>query len=374
MLRNKYVDGLTFKLEEKLPPCDECAVEKLTRLPFPKRLERSPEILAIVHSDLCGPMIQESFGGARYILTFTDDHSRWSEIYFLKSKSEVSSKFLEYKNFIENQTGKRINSLQSDNGTEYCNSKMDDILRKAGIQRRLSTAHTPQQNGVSERKNRTLLEAARCLLADSKLPTRFWAEAVAAANHVRNRCVTMILGIKTPFEVIFGRRPRVNYLRRFGSKVFIVDKSPSKDKLAPRGIEGVFVGYAKTAKAYRVWIPAEKKILVTRDVKFINENDPGFLIRESTDKNFNDFSQVSDSNKDVNKYVDFKLLSPPEVQNQPEIPNTAIDDVQRQIPDIQNKPLEIRNNAEGQFRRGPGRPSKERTGVSSRSTRRKIFC
>lgn len=167
MLRNNAVEGLTFTAGDELPPCDICAISKLTRLPFPIRLERSPDILGIIHSDLCGPIRETSLGEARYISTLTDDYSHWTEVYFLKKKSDVCSMLLEYKNLVEN-TG------------------LDDVLKKIGVKRRLTTTYTPHQNGVSERKNRTLLDAVRYLLAESNLPRSFWAEAVAAANHVRN--------------------------------------------------------------------------------------------------------------------------------------------------------------------------------------------
>jgi transposase InsO family protein len=109
----------------------------------------------------------ESKGGARYFVTFTDDYSRWTQTYLIRKKSEVASKFREYKNFVETQLERKIKAVQSDNGKEYCNKEMDKFFRDSGIQRRLTTVYSPQQNGLAERKNRTLVEAARCMLLES---------------------------------------------------------------------------------------------------------------------------------------------------------------------------------------------------------------
>jgi len=268
MLRNDMVYGLNFKADDIPPTCEACAAGKLTSLPFSNRGKRTIVPLEIVHTDLCGPMRKESHGGASYFLTFTDDYSRWTEVYFIKNKSEVTSRFLEYKNYAETLTGHKLKALQSDNGKEFCNAAMDEILRRFGIRRRLSTPYTPQQNGIAERKNRTLVESARCMLAESGLPTSFWAEAIATANYIRNRCVTKTLE-KTPHELWIRKRPNM-HLQKFGVKAYILDKTPNKDKFALRGIEGIFIGYSETSKAYRVWIPSERKVRITRDVKFLN--------------------------------------------------------------------------------------------------------
>lgn len=130
-------------------------------------------------------MRTESLGKSRYFVIFIDDASRWCEVRFLKNKSEVLQAFKDYKVLVENQTGKRIKYLQSDNGREYLNDSFDAYLKANGIGRRLTVSHTPEQNGVAERKNRTLLEMARCLLLQSSLPTSLWAEAINTANYVR---------------------------------------------------------------------------------------------------------------------------------------------------------------------------------------------
>ena len=147
----------------------------MTRTPFPERSERKSEILDIIHSDLCGSMRIESAGKAKYFITFIDDKSRWCEIRFLKNKSDASNAFKEFKAMVENQKERKIKCLQSDNGREYLNKESEEFLKRNGILRRLTIAHNHEQNGIAERKNRTLLDMARCLLIQSNLPSSFWA-------------------------------------------------------------------------------------------------------------------------------------------------------------------------------------------------------
>lgn len=239
--------------------CSVCLEGKMTRAPFPVRSDRSTGILDLVHTDLCGPMRTTSMGGAKYLLQFIDDSSRWGQVYFLKRKSDVFQALQDFVVMMENQTGKKVKVLQSDNGKEFVNAAIDDFLKKRGILRRLTVPYCPEQNGVAERRNRTLVEMARCLLLQSNLPPRFWAEAVNTANHIRNRCPTKSLDGKTPFEAISGKVPDVSYFKEFGQRTLILNNGPGTGKFDSRGIIGFLVGYSDTAKGYRVWIPEEAK-------------------------------------------------------------------------------------------------------------------
>jgi len=129
----------------------------------------------------------KSHGSSRYFVTFIDDKTRWCEIYFLKQKSEVIEKFKEYMQLVENQTGRKIKTLRTDNGKEYVNNEFSTFLKEKGIKHELTNDYTPEQNGVAERKNRTLVEMGRCMMLQSGLPPSFWAESILTANHVRNR-------------------------------------------------------------------------------------------------------------------------------------------------------------------------------------------
>jgi len=232
--------------------CETCIRGKMTRAPFMNSSRGKTELLEIIHSDLCGPMSVNSNGGARYFVTFIDDSSRWCQTHFLKSKDQVLNAFKDFKSYAETITGKRIKYLQSDNGKEYKNKAFDEFLKSNGIGCRLTVTHTPEQNGVAERRNRTLVETAHCLLIQSNLPRTFWAEAVNMANYIRNRCPSSSLGGRTAFESWNGYVPDVSHLKEFGSKVYTLVRSPNKGKFEPRSKKGIFVGYSNESKAYRV--------------------------------------------------------------------------------------------------------------------------
>lgn len=183
---------LGLELPKKMPQfeCETCIRGKMSRTPFPKKSIRKTESLELIHTDVCGPMRVESNGKALYFITFIDDNSRWCEVRFLRKKSDVLSEFRKMRALMERQKGAKIKCIQSDNGTEYLNNLFDEYLENDGIRRRLTVANNPEQNRIAERKNRTLLETARCLLLQSGLPPSFCAEAIATANYLRNRCPT----------------------------------------------------------------------------------------------------------------------------------------------------------------------------------------
>jgi transposase InsO family protein len=246
---------------------------KATRIKFKKKGRLKAEgTLDLVHTDLCGPIGVKSMGGAEYILTFIDDYSRKSDIYLLKRKSEVFDYFKMYKNRVERETGQKIKILRSDNGTEFNNNVMSAFLTMEGIKHELTTIYSPQQNGTAERLNRTLLEKTRCLLKDANLPNLFWGEAVKTANYIRNHVMTSICKEKVPIELWSGRRPSIKFFRIFGCTAYAtIPKQHRGGKLNKRAVKGIFIGYDENRKAYRVWDPSEKKVMHSRDVRFIEE-------------------------------------------------------------------------------------------------------
>jgi transposase InsO family protein len=152
------VQGLSnFKVEKK-GVCKGCALNKHVKVAFPSNKHRSREILDLIHSDVCGPMTSTSLSGNIYYVSFIDDSSRKSWIYFMKTKDEVFKKFQEFKALVENQTGKKIKVLRSDNGGEYTSKEFDTFCRQARIKKELTVPYNPQQNGVAERKNRSIIE------------------------------------------------------------------------------------------------------------------------------------------------------------------------------------------------------------------------
>lgn len=352
MMSKKTVFGLNFNLNEHLGICEICVKGKQTQATFATAEDnRTKDLLEIVYTDICGPMRVKSKGGSVYFMTFIDDKSRWCEIYFLKKKSEALDAFKRYKAYAENFTGKKIKFLQSDNGLEYCNQEFDEYLQNCGIRRRLTVPYTPQQNGVAERKNRTLLNTARCLLIQSKLPPSFWAEAILTANYVRNRCVSKPLNHESAFKLWIGRRPSIKHLRVFGSLALALDKKPQKDKFEPRSKDCIFLGYATEAKAYRLWSLSEQKVIVSRDVRFIDSF-----------QNKNEFEEFSPINESSNETADRE--------------GGSKDLVESQVIDVEFEPERVVTETTvlqepEEKKRGPGRPRFERTGRRGRP--RKLF-
>lgn len=273
-LNKETLIGLYFDKKESLSDCDACIQAKMTRVPSPpqRTTPRTTERLEIVHSDVCGP-ITPSNGKNRYFVTFIDDYSRYGRVYFMKNKSEVLNHFKTYKREMETFTGNKVKHLQTDNGTEYVNGKFQAYLQENGIVRRLSAPYTPHQNGIAERKNRTLLEKARAMLIDAKAPMFLWAEAINTANYLSNRSINSAIENRTPFEKWVLRKPCVNHLQTFGTKAFVLIKGRAKGpKFAPKAIPGVFVGYSDTSKAYRIYVPTKRKIFISKDVRIVQTN------------------------------------------------------------------------------------------------------
>lgn len=195
--------------------CRPCLKGKAHRLSFPDSDSKTNNILELIHSDLCGPMEVESIGGSKYFLTFIDDYSKKVFVYFLEKKSQVCESFENFRAQVENQAEKKIKKLRTDNGTEYVNSKMKKIMLKNGYVHQTTIPFTPEQNGTAERMNRTLLEKARCMMAEANLPKKFWAEAVNTAAYLVNRSPCKSTS-KTPEELWSGKQPNVSHLKVFG--------------------------------------------------------------------------------------------------------------------------------------------------------------
>lgn len=288
-LKNGLVEGIHFSdnLNQEIA-CEVCILGKTHRLPFRDSDSSTTRLLELVHSDLCGPMQENSLSGSRYILTFLDDFSHKSFVYFLKSKDQVFENFKNFKIFVETQTGQKIKSFRTDNGGEYCNNNLLNYFKSTGIQHQTSVPYSPQQNGKAERLNRTIIEKARCLLIESGLPNKFWAEAVYTSVYVLNRLPTRCIE-RTPEEIWTGKKPTVKYMKIFGCKAFSHVPVEKRKKLDPKAIPCIFVGYSLDSKAYRIYNVEKKEIFISRDVQFIESEKGALLLATNTQKNQQDF-------------------------------------------------------------------------------------
>ncbi|UYV63661.1 hypothetical protein LAZ67_2005217, partial [Cordylochernes scorpioides] len=266
--------GLSLNNCSHSTDCVQCIQGKLTETPFPKKTEyRATETLQLVHSDICGPLPTNSLSGKRYFITFTDDYSRYTKIYLLKGKDEAYEKIKDYVISAHTEFGKNIQTIRTDNGREYVNRQVEDFLNQSGIKHQLTVPYSPAQNGVAERKNRSLMEMTRCMLFDSGLPQSLWAEAVTTANYLHNRIPSKATD-KTPFELWTNRKPSLKHIKRFGCKAFAYIPKIKRNKLDSKVIEGIFLGYDDRSKGYRILHDTDN-ITISRSVKFI-EKENGF--------------------------------------------------------------------------------------------------
>ena len=158
----------------------------MTKRPFNAKGRRAHELLELVHTDVCGPIATQAKGGYEYFVTFTNDYSRYDYVYLMRRKSEAFEKFKEFRAKVENQLGKHIKAIRSDRGGKYLLGDFKDYLTQNGIVSQLTAPRTPQQNGVVERRNMTLLEMVRSMISYSILPISFWGYALKTVMHILN--------------------------------------------------------------------------------------------------------------------------------------------------------------------------------------------
>ncbi|GBN94932.1 Retrovirus-related Pol polyprotein from transposon TNT 1-94 [Araneus ventricosus] len=248
--------------------------------------------------DVCGPLPSQSLRGHRYFLSITDDYSRKVIVYPMKNKSEVFDCFTKFQKRAERYLNSKIINIRTDRGMEFCHNEFQNFLDNQGIRAERTNEYTPEQNGVSERFNYTALDAVKCLLKDSNLRNGFWAEALLCFTYTWNRICHQSHN-KTPFELYCGRKPSIRHLKPFGATAYIGTPRQLRTKLQMRAKKGVMVGYAMQTKGYRIWLPAERKIIETINVTF----DNGFNSGKALDPNDSKFYISTESNSDLESEI-----------------------------------------------------------------------
>ncbi|KAD7480463.1 hypothetical protein E3N88_03599 [Mikania micrantha] len=249
--------------------CEFCLAGKQVRLPFPSKSGyRSSKSLELIYADVCGPISPTTHGGNRFLLLIVDDYSRYMWGYLIKAKSEVYECLKDFKSSIEQETSKKIKGLRTDNGGEFNSQKIKDLCAQSGICHQLTAPYSPQQNGVVERRNRTIIGMTRSLLKAMSLPQNFWGEGVLHAIYILNRSPTKALNNQTPYEAFKGRKPNIQHIRVFGCVGYVKVLTTDQRKLDDRCTKMVHLGTQPKTKAYRMFDPETGRIHVSRDVQF----------------------------------------------------------------------------------------------------------
>ncbi|GJX04173.1 retrovirus-related pol polyprotein from transposon TNT 1-94 [Tanacetum coccineum] len=250
--------------------CDACKIGKQAHASHKaKNVVSTTRCLELLHMDLFGPSAVRSYGGNRYTLVIVDDYSRYTWTRFLKDKTEAFDQFEIFSRKIQNQLGCSIVSIRTDHGREFDNEvQFGEFCNTNGITHNFSAPRTPQSNGVVERKNRTLQEMSRTMLNEQSLPQKFWCNAVDTSTYILNRILIRAILGKTPYELLRGRKPTLDYFRVFGSKCFILNTKDYLTKFDPKSYEGVFLGYSQNSKAYIILNKHTRKVEESLNVTF----------------------------------------------------------------------------------------------------------
>jgi hypothetical protein len=264
----KMVEGMGIKTRTSVGVCEACLEGKQHRQPSHQPGTRATEPLELIHSDLCGPIDPTSYGGTNYYLLFTDDFTRMTHIYPLKKKSsaDVLEKFREYKPEVEKQTGMVIKRLRTDGGGEY-EKWMGIHLKGSGIIHETTAPYSPDQNGVAERANRTIMERVKSIIAEAKLDKRLWMEIADTVVYLKNRSPTTAVAT-TPYERWHSTKPNLSHLKIIGSTAYVHIPKEKRIKLDTHSHKGIMIGYGGTNQ-YKVWDLTREDVVVSRDVVFI---------------------------------------------------------------------------------------------------------
>lgn len=271
-LKNSHV-GIDYTEIDK-SSCVACVEGKQARKPFKTTAyKKATAKLELIHSDLCGPMSETSFQGNKYVLIFIDDFSRMIYPYFIASKAQVKEKFCIFQALVERQTGAKIKRLRTDCGKEYVNKELADYLATNGVSHETTVGYSPQSNGVAERTNRSIVEKARSMLAQSSLSKAYWEDAFKTAVYLKNRSPHRALERKTPFEKWNGNKGDLTHLRVFGCRALIQVPACQRKKLDLKTKEVIFVGYSEDPNGYYFRDSSNpRSIQKSRDVTFFENH------------------------------------------------------------------------------------------------------
>ncbi|GJU24200.1 retrovirus-related pol polyprotein from transposon TNT 1-94 [Tanacetum coccineum] len=309
--------------------CDACKIGKQAHASHKaKNIVSTTRCLELLHMDLFGPSAVRSYGGNRYTLVIVDDYSRYTWTRFLKNKTEAFDQFEIFSKKIQNQLGCTIVSIRTDHGREFDNEvQFGEFCNANGITHNFSAPRTPQSNGVVERKNRTLQEMSRTMLNEQSLPQKFWCNAVDTSTYILNRILIRAILGKTPYEILRGRKPTLDYFRVFGSKCFILNTKDYLTKFDPKSYEGVFLGYSQNSKAYIILNKHTRKIEESLNVTF-DETPPPSKTSPLVDDDLDEEEAIREiEKKNLENDVEDETLEIDEIVNIKESRNHPLENV-----------------------------------------------
>jgi transposase InsO family protein len=268
-VKQGLIEGVELDSASTLEFCEACMKAKATHQPFPEETVNCAHTYGeLVHTDLWGPAQTESVAGHIYYISFTNDFSRETKVQFLKLKSKALSALKDYKMELKRQTpGAKIKKLRSDRGGEYLSTEFNRYLKDQGIKRQLTIHHSPQQNGATERLNRTLVKHARAMLLGQDMSKILWAEALNYATWLKNRLPSRATLGKTPYELINKSKPNLMLAHEFSTPVYV--HVTTRGKLEAKAEEATFVRVDQESKGYRIWWAGKRKVSIERNVTFL---------------------------------------------------------------------------------------------------------
>ncbi|CAI7914827.1 unnamed protein product [Closterium sp. NIES-54] len=283
LFKEERVKGLRIKGEPKeVGSCETCLTSKFLRFPFHSAVGQSSDPVELVHVDLVGPMKVKGDGGALYSMTMVDDYTRLTWYFPLAKKSDAARVIIEeWMPMVERESGKRVKAIRSERGGAFLGVEFRSWLKRHGIKQQLTTAYTPQSNGMAGKANRTIIEGRRTMLVDSSLPLRFWPLAIRHATIIKNRVLTHV-GAQhcVPMEKWSGKKPLVDILCVFECMGLMHVPKEKRDKLQAAAVWAVHFGLARVSKGWLMWDPKSNTIFTTRDAKFME----GLMFKEWSER------------------------------------------------------------------------------------------
>ncbi|KAH9735120.1 hypothetical protein KPL71_017636 [Citrus sinensis] len=296
IVKNDLVKGLSKINFQKDRICEACQFGKQIKTSFKSKNHVSTsKPLQLLHIDLFGPSRYASLSGKYYAFVIVDDYSRYTWVLFLANKDDAIDAFRIFYKKVQNEKGYFITCIRSDHGGEFENHAFENFCNDFGIEHQFSSPRTPQQNGVVERKNRSIQEMARIMLNENSLPKYFWAEAVNTACYVLNRVLIRPNLNKTPYELWKDKKPNIGYFKVFGCKCFVLNTKDNLGKFDPKSDVGIFLSYSNSSKAYRVY---NKRTLVVEESMHVtfDESNPSSMEKVVVDDNAEEEQQEEASN------------------------------------------------------------------------------